>query len=59
MDSITELEDFLRDAGGFNRAETKTSLPGSKGLPICATQISNCTMHAAAQRIILNFTQGK
>lgn len=60
MDSITELEDLLRDAGGFSRMEAKSIIARIK----CSEDLRDADqqlqrMHAAAQRIITNFTQGK
>ncbi|MBP9714806.1 MAG: HK97 family phage prohead protease [Sterolibacterium sp.] len=60
MDSITELEDLLRDAGGFSRSEAKSIIARIKGHDLRDAEQHLQRMHAAAQRIITNFTtQGK
>lgn len=56
MDSITELEDLLRDAGGFSRAESKSIIARIKGHDLRDADQHLQRMHAAAQRIITNFT---
>ena len=59
MDSITELEDLLRDAGGFSRTEAKSIIARIKCSDLRDADQQLQRMHAAAQRIITNFTQGK
>ena len=59
IDSITELEDLLRDAGGFSRAEAKSIIARIKCSDLRDADQQLQRMHAAAQRIITNFTQGK
>ena len=57
MDSITELEDLLRDAGGFSRAEAKGIIARIKGADLREADQHLQRMSAAAQRIITNFSQ--
>lgn len=59
IDSITELEDLLRDAGGFSRTEAKSIIARIKCSDLRDADQQLQRMHAAAQRIITNFTQGK
>ena len=59
MDSITELEDLLRDAGGFSRTQAKSIIARIKCSDLRDADQQLQRMHAAAQRIITNFTQGK
>lgn len=56
MDSITELEDLLRDAGGFSRAEAKGIIAKIRRSDLREADQHLQRMSAAAQRIITNFT---
>ncbi|MBP8789601.1 MAG: hypothetical protein KBH41_19480, partial [Azonexus sp.] len=57
MDSITELEDLLRDAGGFSRAEAKGIIAKIRRTDLREADQHLQRMSAAAQRIITNFSQ--
>lgn len=56
LDSITEIEDLLRDAGGFSRAEAKGIIAKIRRPDLREADQHLQRMSAAAQRIITNFT---
>lgn len=55
IDSITDIEDLLRDAGGFSRSEAKGIIARIRRNDLREADHHLQRMHAAAQRIITNF----
>lgn len=57
MGSMTEIEDLLRDAGGFSRSEAKSIIAKIRGADLREAERHLQRMGAAAHRIITNFSQ--
>lgn len=55
IDTITEIEDLLRDAGGFSRSEAKGIIARIRRTDLREADHHLQRMSAAAQRIITNF----
>lgn len=56
IDTITEIEDLLRDAGGFSRSEAKCLIAKIRRPDLREADHHLYRMGAAVQRIITNFT---
>jgi hypothetical protein len=56
IDTITEIEDLLRDAGGFSRSEAKGIIARIRRTDLREADHHLQRMHAATQRIITSFS---
>ena len=59
IDTITEIEDLLRDAGGFSRSEAKGIIASIRRTDLREADHHLQRMHAATQRLITSFSAMK
>ena len=59
IDTITEIEDLLRDAGGFSRSEAKGIIARIRKTDLREADQHLQRMHAATQRLITSFSTSK